>query len=115
MVGSDDVTLETTGATGAFADKNVADNIVVQVSGLAITGKAIGNYTLTQPTTTANITAATLTASIIGNPTKPYDGTVAATLASGNYSLTGVASGESFVVTHTAGTYNSQDALLRRR
>ena len=82
------------------------------MSGLTITGTAIGNYTLTQPTTTANITAATVTASIIGNPTKPVDGTVAATLASGNYSLTGVASGESIVVTHPAGTYNSRFALF---
>ena len=37
-----EVTLDTTGATGTFAGQNVADSIVVQVSGLAITGTAIG-------------------------------------------------------------------------
>ena len=111
MVGTEDVTLNKGGATGAFADKNVG-TWTVQVSGLTITGTATGNYTLMQPTTTANIRAATVTASIIGNPTKPYDDTVAATLASGNYSLTGVASGESIVVTHPAGTYNNKNAFL---
>ena len=49
----------TTGATGAFASPNVANGIVVPVSGLTLAGTASGNYTLTQPTTTANITAAT--------------------------------------------------------
>ena len=38
MVGSDDVTLHATGAAGTFADPNVADNIVVQVSSLAMNG-----------------------------------------------------------------------------
>src|SRR5208337_2989910 len=64
VVGSDDVTVDATGAAGTFADPNVADSIVVQVSGLTLAGTASGNYTLTQPTTTAGITPATPTVSV---------------------------------------------------
>jgi hypothetical protein len=54
--GSDVVTLNTAAAVGTFADKNVGNGIVVQVSGLTISGDDAGNYTLSQPTTTADIT-----------------------------------------------------------
>ncbi len=50
------VTLVTTGATGAFADKNVGTNKLVTISGITLSGSAAGNYTLAQPTTTADIT-----------------------------------------------------------
>ena len=53
------------------------------------------------------INKATLTASITGDPSKPYDGTLTATLSSTNYDLADLASGDSFTVTQTAGTYNS--------
>src|SRR6202035_4466474 len=55
------------------------------------------------------ITPKTLTASIIGNPTKPYDGNTNATLSSANFSLSGLIAGESFTVTKNSGTYNSKD------
>src|SRR2546421_753957 len=48
-----------------------------------------------------------LTASIIGDPTKPYDGNDAATLTPSNFSLAGLIGSEGFTVTQTAGTYNS--------
>src|SRR4029077_226690 len=49
------------------------------------------------------------TASIIGDPTKPYDGNTAATLISANFSIAHLVTGESFTVTKTTGTYNSKD------
>jgi hypothetical protein len=58
---TNDVTLDTSGATGAFTDANVDSNKTVTVSGLTISGSATTNYTLTQPTTTASITPASLT------------------------------------------------------
>jgi YDG domain/Galactose oxidase, central domain len=73
-------------------------------------GTLLTNYTL--PTTASGagqITAKTLTASIIGNPTKTYDGTTSATLTSANFSLLGLVSGESITVTQTVGAYNSKD------
>ena len=56
-----------------------------------------------------DVNKATLTASIIGDPTKPYNGDAAATLTSGNFSLSGLAGSDSFTVTKTSGTYNSKD------
>ena len=61
FVAGDDVTLDTSGATGTFDSKDVGTGKTVTVSGLALTGADAGNYILTPPTTTANITAATLT------------------------------------------------------
>ena len=75
-------------------------------------GTLASNYIL--PNTASGpgqITAATLTASIIGDPTKPYDGTDSATLISSNFNISGLVTGETFTVTQTAGTYNSPDVL----
>jgi Bacterial Ig-like domain (group 3)/YDG domain/Galactose oxidase, central domain/Kelch motif len=54
----------------------------------------------------------TLTASIINDPTKPYDGNTNATLTSANFSLAGLAGSENFTVTQTSGTYNSKDVAM---
>lgn len=51
-----------------------------------------------------------LTASIVGNPTKPYDGNSNATLTSANFSLTGLVGSESFTITKTTGNYDSANA-----
>jgi hypothetical protein len=56
VVSPDDVSLNTSGATGTFASSNVG-TWTVQISGLALTGADEGNYSVTQPTTTASITA----------------------------------------------------------
>ncbi|MCX6712521.1 MAG: YDG domain-containing protein, partial [Candidatus Vogelbacteria bacterium] len=57
VVGSDVVTLNTTGATGAFSSATVGVGKIVTISGLTLTGTNAGNYTLTQPTATADIYA----------------------------------------------------------
>jgi hypothetical protein len=51
----DAVTLNTTGATGTFASKDVGSQIQVSVSGLTLTGAQASDYVLTPPTTTASI------------------------------------------------------------
>src|SRR5204863_8502601 len=51
----------------------------------------------------------TLTASIINNPTKPYDGNTNATLTSSNYSLSGLVGTDAFTINQTAGSYDSKD------
>jgi sugar lactone lactonase YvrE len=69
---------------------------------------AVGNYAITYVTGTVTVGPATLTASIINNPTKPYDGTNTATLGSSNFSLSGLVPGQSITVTATVtGTYAS--------
>ena len=75
VVSGDSVTLNTGGAAGIFASKDAGTNIMVQVSGLTISGPQAGDYTLTQPTTSANITPAALTISAVSD-TKGYDGTL---------------------------------------
>jgi hypothetical protein len=109
VISGDTVSLDISSYIATFASKNVANSIAVNVTGLGLTGPQAGNYTLTQPTTAANITAVALTASIVANPTKPYDGNTNATLSSANFSLSGLIAGESFTVTKNSGTYNSKD------
>ena len=59
VVSGDTVTLDTSVASGSFADKNVGTGKSVTASGFAIGGADGGNYSLTQPTgLTADITAA---------------------------------------------------------
>ena len=61
VVGTDDVTLGTAGATGTFTpDANVGAGKTVIVSGLTLIGTKAGSYTIAEPTTTADITKATL-------------------------------------------------------
>src|SRR4029077_10217811 len=94
VVSGDTVTLNTGSATGAFADKTVANGKTVTVAGLTITGTDAANYSLTQPTTTANITAKALTVTGITANNKVYDGATTATLNSGTAALIGVVSGD---------------------
>ena len=74
----DTVTLAAAGATGTFSGKNVANGLMVSVSGLTIGGPQAGDYWLAQPTTTANITALPVTVTAAAS-TKVYDGTTSAT------------------------------------
>lgn len=94
VVSGDDVTLNTGGATGTFADKNAAADKIVSISGLTIGGADAGNYSLTQPSATADITALAIVGSITAN-NKTYDGTTDATIAT--RSLSGVISGDDVV------------------
>ena len=88
VVSGDTVTLNTSGATATFADKNVGTNKTVTVAGLTIAGADATNYALTQPSgLTANITAAMVTPHITAD-NKVYDGTTAATILT--RTLTGV-------------------------
>ena len=59
--------------------------------------------------TTFTINQATLTASIVGTPTKAYDGTTTATLSSTNFKLTGLIGTQSFTVAQNMGTFNGKD------
>ncbi len=107
----DTVTLSTSGATGTFASKDVANGITVAVAGLTIGGAQAGDYTLTQPTTTANITPATLTVSGITASNKVYNSTTAATLSVGSAALVGVYSGDTVTLSTSdaTGTFASKN------
>ncbi len=55
------------------------------------------------------ITAKTLTGTIVGTPTKPYDGGTTATLTSANFSVPTGVSGETITVTNATAAYNFKD------
>ncbi|RUL65924.1 filamentous hemagglutinin N-terminal domain-containing protein [Dyella dinghuensis] len=74
-------------------------------------GTLLSNYTFAPSfTSPGTISPVVLAASIVGNPTKTYDGTTAATLTSANYSLTGFVGSDDITVTQTSGTYASPNA-----
>ncbi|MFX7853756.1 YDG domain-containing protein, partial [Acinetobacter baumannii] len=89
-LGRDVLTVAT--ATGNFSDKNAGNGKTVNITGLSLGGADAGNYTLASSTatTTANITPATISAITgITAANKVYDGTNAATLATGGAGFTG--------------------------
>ena len=88
VLAGDTVTLATTAAKGAFADKNAGTNKIISVSGLALAGAGAGNYSLVQPTTTANITPRSLAVTAKG-VNKVYDGTANATVTLADNRLAG--------------------------
>jgi len=106
-----------TQTVGTYNSANVATATTVTAT-LAATnftpagGTLATNYTLpTSASGPGQITAVTLTASIIGTPTKTYDGTTTATLTPANYSLSPLVSPDSFTVTQTVGAYNSPNVV----
>ena len=121
VVSADAMHVSCTPSAGSFNTKDVATANQVTAT-VTIGDTESGNYTLgltdgsvvnsTSAVASANITRRTLTASIIGNPTKSYDGTTVATLTPTNFELLNVVSGEGFTVTQTVGSYNDANVLL---
>ncbi len=115
LVGSESFTLTQTSGTYNSKDVATAATVTATLSAADFTpgaGTLATNYTL--PTTASgagHITAVTLTASIIGDPTKPYNGGTDVTLTSANFSLNGLVGTEGFTVTQTSGTYNSKNVV----
>ena len=113
VLGSDAVTLDAP-TLGAFASANAGARAVTISGSFAIAGADVANYLLTQPTgLMATIAPKTLSATIVGTPTKTYDGTGAAVLASANYAVDGFVGTQGATVNHAAGTYASADAGSR--
>ena len=99
-------------ATGTFADKNVATNKTVSITGLSLGGADAGNYTLasTTSTTTANITPATVTIGGITAADKVYDATTAATLSTAAATFTGKVAADSLTVASATGNFSDRNA-----
>src|SRR3989441_258566 len=91
VVGVDAVTINSAGYSATFADKTVAKDRKRAVQGVALSGAAAGNYTVSQPSgLTANITAKNLTISGAVANNKQYDGNATATVTFSGASLVGV-------------------------
>jgi len=112
VVSGDGVALDTGSAIGNFASPNVGNGIAVTASGFALTGAGSGNYTLNQPTgLSANITPAPLIISLIGNPTKIYNGTTTADTTSANWQITGWQGGQGATLDQVStANYSGPDA-----
>ena len=88
IIGSDVVTLVSTGATGTFANKNAGTGKDVATSGFTLGGTDTGNYTLIQPHLTANIIFKELTIGgsfLVNN--KVYDSFTTATVITNELTL----------------------------
>jgi hypothetical protein len=108
VLAGDTVTLVTSGAVGAFANKSVGNNKSVAISGLTLSGSAAANYTLTQPTVTASIAPAGLSVSGLVANSKVYDGTTSATII-GTPVPSGVLGSDAVSISGTAsGSYASK-------
>nr|WP_322032870.1 YDG domain-containing protein [Paraburkholderia sp. J76] len=103
VLGTDNVTLSSGGATGQFITANVGNNLAVTANGFTVSGAQAANYTVSQPSGLfANITPAPLTVTITGNPIKQYDGTTSVALGASDFSITGFVGNQSATVTQTA-------------
>jgi hypothetical protein len=90
LVGSDVVTLDSSAATAAFADKTAAANKTVTVAGLALAaGGASANYTLVQPTGEATIQRKTLLVTGATASSRDYNGTRTAAVSYASATLSG--------------------------
>jgi filamentous hemagglutinin family protein len=95
VIGGDDVSLDSSGATGAFVTKNVGTNVAVIETGFVLLGADAPNYVVTQPSDlAANITPAPLVVSGLMANDKIYDGTATATLNTTGVQFTGLISGD---------------------
>src|SRR4029078_12736507 len=98
-------------AAGTYNNPNVGTAKNVAVTGLVISGAGASNYQLAATTANANIgtiTPAILTANLTGTVTKVYDTFTTATLAAGNYNLSGVLGSDVVTLNNpAAGTYNN--------
>jgi hypothetical protein len=109
ILGGDTVWVDET--SGSYDTKNVGTGKMVTAGDLLLSGGQAGDYVLSNTSASApigTITQKSVTASLTGTVSKTYDGTTAATLASANYSLTGVLAGDTVSLNDpSAGTYSS--------
>jgi hypothetical protein len=97
---SSDVANITFTRAASFSSAN-AGNAIAVVMNNSISGSAIGNYTLTQPTSiTANITPKALTVTGTSIANKVYDGTTTVPISGG--SLVGVVTGDAVALNEAA-------------
>lgn len=102
---------------GTFGQKNVGTNLALSAalstSDLTPSGSTdLNNYAINTPVIgIGNITPAQLTVTVVGNPTKTYNGSTDAALASGNFNISGWVSGESGTINPSAtASYDSANA-----
>jgi len=111
VVSGDDVQLDLESALAAFADANAGNGKTVHVSGLGLSGADADNYALASSAidATADIARRALIVSVVGNPTKTFDGSTDVSLDASNFRLDGFVAGEGAHLGATTGRYASAD------
>lgn len=105
--GADSVMGSLTGATSYAQYDNVGNYNINYSSGTL--ASALGYaFTYANKANAVVVAAKTLTANLTGLVDKVYDQTTAATLAAGNYSLSGVVNGDTVSVSNISGTYDTK-------
>ena len=117
LVGGQTVGSVTLASAGAAASASVAGG-PYSIIPSAATGGSFNpaNYQISYVNGVLTVTPAALgavLASIVGNPSKVYDGSTVATLAPTNYTLTGFVGSDSATVNQTVGQYDSANAGAR--
>ncbi|MFD0941555.1 YDG domain-containing protein [Pedobacter boryungensis] len=114
VTGNDDVLVT---GTATYNNKTVGTGKVVNAGSFVVSGADKDNYNLTTTTasTTGDITGKPITVALNASPviTKVYDGNTTASLAAGNYTLTGVQVGDVVTVTGST-TYDTRTAGIRK-
>jgi hypothetical protein len=106
VVSGDDVTIDHSGYSASFDDKNVGSAKPVTVSGVGLGGSDASNYTVSQPSgLAARITARDLTVTASGQ-NKVYDGTTDATVSLSSDKL----GGDSVTLDYTAASFGDKNA-----
>jgi filamentous hemagglutinin family protein len=102
---------------GTFGQKSVGTNLALsaELSTADLTpggSTDLRNYAINTPVIgIGNITPAQLTVTVVGNPTKTYNGSTDAALASGNFNISGWVPGESGTINPSAtASYDSANA-----
>ncbi|MFC5548794.1 YDG domain-containing protein [Massilia aerilata] len=97
-------------ASAHFDDKKVGNNKPVTITGGALSGADAANYVLDGSlTTTASITPKPVTIGLTGETAKVYDATTSASLATNNFTLQGLVSGDSVSISGPAqGSYDTR-------
>ncbi len=105
IVGTEDVSLDSTSVTAFFDDENAGNGKNVTASGFTLSGADAGNYTLIQPISlTADITPRALTVTATG-VNKVYNGTNAATVTLSDDRV----AGDTITVTYGSATFNNEN------
>jgi hypothetical protein len=109
-----DAVAVTTPGSAAYDTKSTGTQKTVTAEGLALSGSDADNYLLASSTAAGNIgtiTPKAVTAGLTGSVAKTYDGTTVATLTGGNYTFSGVLSGDVVSISEpSVGTYSDKNA-----
>jgi hypothetical protein len=106
----DSVTQTPSGFSGAASGAANAGTFTVAPSAAVLATGTDGNYNFRYVQSTHTVNQAPLSATLTGTTSKGYDGNTAATLAAGNFVVTGFVNAEGASISQTIGTFDNATA-----